>query len=327
MEKHQLLKKYLDGTSTPEEEQRLFRLLQEDDRDDYRELSRTLWHKIQDHPPTPSGSQEASYQRIVERTSLSPHRYPQQIVWKVAATLTGVLLVTAAIWLGMNPTLEKVITAYGETQTVTLPDGSIVKLNANSALRYATDWETASERAVWLSGEAYFQVTKVKSATGDPVKFTVHAQDLTIQVVGTAFNVHNRSEEVEVVLTEGQVVLQLPQQEQPVVMAPGERVEYRANELTLEKQTVATEPYTAWKDNRYVFDNLSLADIAELIEQSHGFSVHFASDTLAETRMSANIPSTELAVVLEIIEQTLGVNITQSDRAIYISSSNANTNP
>lgn len=94
-----------------------------------------------------------------------------------------------------------VSTAYGYTMEALLPDGSRVWLNANSTLRYPAQFGDG-DRAVHLSGEAYFSVSA--DATHP---FRVHAHDITVTATGTQFNVnaYNISPCSSVTLVEGKV--------------------------------------------------------------------------------------------------------------------------
>ena len=82
----------------------------------------------------------------------------------------------------------------------TLSDGTVVQLNTNSDV---TEQFTAAERRVILArGEAHFAVTK------NPARpFVVHAGNVDVRAVGTAFNVNLQSATVEVLVTEGVVEL------------------------------------------------------------------------------------------------------------------------
>ena len=135
---------------------------------------------------------------------LLPHR--------VAAGLVGLLIAALAIlwYYHQNNHLQTIDTGYAQLREVMLPDGSIVTLNANSTLRYSTDWNHQDIREVWLEGEAFFSVAH----TSDNQKFVVRAGSMDVKVVGTEFNVHSRREEVNVVLQTGRVEANIPLPEQ-----------------------------------------------------------------------------------------------------------------
>ncbi len=81
-----------------------------------------------------------------------------------------------------------------------LEDGSAVELNrgAQVSVRFSE-----GKRVVdLLSGEAHFTVAKDASRP-----FIVRARGAVVQAVGTAFNVALRGEEVEVIVTEGRVLM------------------------------------------------------------------------------------------------------------------------
>lgn len=89
-------------------------------------------------------------------------------------------------------------TDIGEQKNLHLPDGSIVLLNTNS--RLIVNY-TPERRALTLArGEAHFDVFHDSARP-----FEVHAGNGLVRAVGTAFTVHVRKVDVEVIVTEGTV--------------------------------------------------------------------------------------------------------------------------
>jgi hypothetical protein len=115
----------------------------------------------------------------------------------------------------------------GEQQKITLPDGSLVYLNERSTLAYTDNWSKGADREVQLQGEAYFQVEK-KVYSGEKVKFMVVTRDVTVEVVGTEFNVNDRQQGTRVFLNEGRVRLSLKNLGEIINMLPGDLVQYDA---------------------------------------------------------------------------------------------------
>ena len=273
---------------------------------------------------------EAVYQRIQkgERdlawVSATPRRkgptWPSRRVLTAAASLVGVVfgILLYFQWRAI-PSPVSYSTGYGDTQEIVLPDGSQVTLNANSTLSFAGDWSgnAASDvRTVRLEGEAFFRVAKQSRPDGQPVKFTVHAEDLAIAVLGTQFNVNHRGQAVSVMLTEGQVQLHNPTNTVNVTMTPGELVKYSAQTSQLSQTKVNPEVHTAWRDNRYVFEDTSLEEIKALIENNYGREVRFEASSLRKRKITATIPSTDLTVLLAILKETLAINIAEENERI-----------
>lgn len=244
----------------------------------------------------------------------------------VAASLLAVVLFAFLYQSVISPPHQIThTTAYGETKRLTLPDGTRVTLNANSTLSYADAWEAEKlpeTRSVQLEGEAFFEVTKRQTPAGNPVKFTVDAQDLIIAVLGTEFNVNQRGEAVRVMLTEGRVQLYNPANTVNVTMAPGELVEYSAQTSQVAQTKANAEVYTAWRENRYVFEDTALEDIRDLIKNNYGKEVIITSPALLTREITATIPSTKLVVLLTILEETLGIDIVQQGNQLVFQNRN-----
>lgn len=257
-----------------------------------------------------------------ESSPVSDHR-PRRIrrTVAVAASLAGVFFcVFLYLQFAAQEHTIAYTTGYGETKNIVLPDSSRVTLNANSKLWLDDRWsETATadtSRRVWLEGEAFFQVTQRQNLDNLPVKFTVHARDLAISVVGTAFNVSQRASDVRVVLTEGRVEVRNPSKTVNLTMTPGELVEYSAQTQQASQQKVNARVHTAWKENRYVFEDTALEEIIALIENNYGKTVRLETASLKGRKITATIPSTELTVLLNILRETLNINITEEGERI-----------
>ena len=280
------------------------------------------WKAI--HEATQDKGQTAWPRRMAY--SKNAHTLQLRQIVLVAAGLLGVAFFLYLYWQIIAPPPQIThTTTYGETKRLTLPDGTLVMLNANSTLSYADAWETkagSETRSVQLEGEAFFEITKRQTSAGSPIKFTVDAQDLTIAVLGTEFNVNQRGEAVQVMLTEGQVQLYNPENTVNVTMAPGELVEYSTQTNRVAQTKANAEVYTAWRENRYVFEDTALEDIRNLIENNYGKEVIITSPALLTREITATIPSTKLAVLLTILEETLGIDIVQQDNQLVFQNRN-----
>lgn len=124
----------------------------------------------------------------------------------VAATLVASLallfLASESELLGFsNQHTELYTTIKGQRDSVDLPDGSKVLLN--TATRLTVNFSRQQREIRLEAGEAYFVVEP------DPARpFVVHAGSGTITAVGTAFSVYRRNQGVEVVVSEGKVLVE-----------------------------------------------------------------------------------------------------------------------
>lgn len=250
---------------------------------------------------------------------LPPKAWP-----RIAAAISGLILLAGLyVILTTFGGMTKYVTAYGETKTIVLPDQSVVTLNANSSLRWpAQDWSNTSERMVWLEGEAFFEVQKRKVPQGAPAKFTVHAGDVEVEVLGTAFNVNARHQQTKVVLRSGSVKLNLREDtghaEKEIMMEPGDLVEVSKAKHKVVKKVVDISHYTAWKENKLIFENTPVAEIVQLIEDIYGLKVSVNDNTLLDRAFTGAAPADDLDILLDKMAVVYHLNIRRNEQKVII---------
>ena len=235
-----------------------------------------------------------------------------QIVAMLAASV--ILICTVGI-LSQHRGKVTTATGYGATRKITLPDGSTVALNAHSNLSYSKDWTTEKGREVWIEGEAFFTVARM--AAGNSAKFTVHTKGLDIMVLGTAFNVYSRRDKVDVVLENGKVLAKgtgNAAQAGAVSMHPGQMIHLDSSRIRTTEVNTAT--YTSWKDDRLVFDNKTLADIAHILEDNYGYEVIWKNENAKHYPFTGSCPASNIKLLLSAISEVNDVKITQKDNQL-----------
>jgi len=165
-----------------------------------------------------------------------------------------------------NPGCNTISTATGENYQVILPDGSKIKLNAISSLKYPTSFSSAAERSVELKGEAYFEVAKDK---GHPFKVKTNSQE--VEVLGTHFNINSYADNsgTKTTLLEGSVKVSplgyVNGQDRTalasfaVLLKPGQQAVQKANSFTI--LPADTEEVVAWTEGFFYFHSSSLEDV------------------------------------------------------------------
>lgn len=189
-----------------------------------------------------------------------------------------------------------IVPKYGE-YTVRLGDGSRIRLNSESELRYPVNFSD-SVREVWLKGEAYFQVAR---DTGRP--FIVSAARVKVNVLGTEFNVEaipGRGQ-VTTTLVEGRV--RVEQGETKCILKPGEQAV--AGGEILEKQLADIRAVTAWVRGMFCFNEVTLQDMMQCLAEWYGFEVEYRNPALKERKFSVELKRYEdVDRILRLIEET-----------------------
>ena len=262
----------------------------------------------------------------------SARRGQRARLWAVAAVVGAVLVVVVGVGLWRRPAPTPSLLSYAthtaEPQQITLPDGSLVVLNANSVLKLAATWPPGQAREVWLAGEAYFRVrhtapagVRAAAAAGAAVRFTVHAGALDVAVLGTQFNVFSRVGRTRVVLSAGQIQLSRRRggRVEQLLMAPGELVEYDAAAAAapLARRPVRAARYSAWTSGQLEFDNTPVPEIIDLLQVTYGLRIRLGRPALARQRLSGSVPTADLDVLLTAVGRSMDARVRRTGRQVW----------
>lgn len=203
--------------------------------------------------------------------------------------------------------------AWGESQELTLSDGTRVVMHPSSRLMYPEQF-TGRTRDVSLEGEAYFVVAKDAQHP-----FTVHTGNVQTTVLGTEFDVTARKgQPVAVTLVTGHV--HVLAHGITGDLRPGMQAVVAGNDPIAIHHGVDTTPLTMWRDGYYYFDRKSAEDILKEIGRAWGMPVAiYTSDTNRHTPLRFIAGRTEkLTSILHKLSGLIGTPITLKDGIIVM---------
>jgi transmembrane sensor len=311
------------------------------------ELTRldATWRLLDTADEVPDIMQLAHEMEATEKRPTARRRWRP---WALAAAGLGVAAVLAMTWTaflrapwlletaGRAPAAAAGNRSYhvvpGAAQRLTLADGTLVELNADSAVNTAF---SATERTVQvLRGEAHFAVVK------DAVRpFVVHAGNVTVRAVGTAFNVRIDSTAVEVLVTEGRVRVDdaargesllapatataSPPLAAPATLSAGQRVVVSAEEPTPASPITATpadiERLLAWRSPQLVFERTSLEDAVAAFNSFNRCQLVLGDPALRTRRLGGTFRADNLEAFVRLLEKGFNIVADTSDgRAIVL---------
>ena len=237
-------------------------------------------------------------------------------VYRIAA-VGAVLLASVFLmrsFTNNNPTSQMAMLSATEViNEVTLPDGSVVHIDKQSAISFDED-NFMDTRKVELTGRAFFEVAKV-----DGKNFTISADNVNVEVLGTRFEVNAKFGDKSVTVEEGRVRVYNDQTE----------VELTANEKALIKGAQITETFSnsdniiSWKNGVLNFEETKMATVISDLED------HFAIDFEIDNESSnMDCPFTDsykdqdLESILENLSLAIGdvtYKIERENGKVYIS--------
>jgi transmembrane sensor len=237
--------------------------------------------------------------------------------WLVAASVG--LLLLAGGYVFRDPLLTRTYqTPYGQTQPLTLPDGSRVVLNANSTLRVPRFGFGAATRAVDLDGEATFSVTHQP----DHQSFVVRTrQHLDVVVLGTEFSVYARERGARVALETGKVQLRFTQERtrKDLYLKPGDVASFSRTNVPTIRAVAEPQQLAAWRDNRFVFETTPLSELAHLLHENFGLDVVIPDAALSRQTVSGSFTAQSAEEMLQILSETSGLQFQKTSNQIVIS--------
>lgn len=208
---------------------------------------------------------------------------------------------------------NRLLIPHGKTYQLTLSDGTIVTLNAESELIFPSEFH-AQTREVQLKGEAFFQVAKNQDKP-----FIVHTSLMDIRVLGTSFNVSSYAEDKIIHTTLIKGVVSIERKGSKQLIRPSERYVYDKETEQTSIQVVDTEVYTSWTNNEYIFKNATLEDILTQIRHWYKFQIAYENPNLKEKRFTFTVGrDASLDQIIRFINNTEEIYIERINDNIYI---------
>ena len=260
--------------------------------------------------------------------------------FKIAAAITALAIIAlgAAFFTQRGlPSLEveshvvlqlKKITNYTSSiKQLLLEDGTVIMLKPNSSIEYPEKF-SESDRKVQLKGEAFFDVTKDKNRP-----FIIGANDVTIKVLGTSFNVvaYEGAKEVSVVVKTGKVsVFAKPKsgnanqqtKSEEVILTPNQEVIYDTSKDHFSKKLVAEPESILAKPTLFEtqYDCVPVVKILDVLEQNYGIRIQYDEEALSGCNLTTSMAEEGLYERIEIICKAIGAQYETTYTMIIITS-------
>jgi ferric-dicitrate binding protein FerR (iron transport regulator) len=267
----------------------------------------------------------------------------------IPAAAAVLLLVIGGIWMTARRTKDDSITAgpvshrsvpgrlawhdrtnaTGKSQTMTMPDGSGVRLFAHSSLRYSDSFGI-SRRDIWLDGSADFSVKKDKVHP-----FTVTSGALATTALGTSFGIksNRKAGNIVVRLYTGRAVVRsvqpLPGWKEDIYLAPGQQVLYddrqllatvtrfRAGPSAPDEQW--TSPAFAPEQTDLVFNNASLKEVLNQLSIQYHTKIAYRASDLAGMNFTGSVSrSDSLATFLKLLATMNNLDVREDEPGFII---------
>lgn len=209
---------------------------------------------------------------------------------------------------------HELVTPRGGEFKITLPDGTFVHLNSNSKLRFPKNF-APDKREIFLSGEAYFEVSK---NTNKP--FLVIAEDVQVKVYGTTFNINTLlGNQIQTTLVKGSIGIRVQDSSQEYILKPSQQAIVQKTDGDITIRDVDTTPYTAWTEGIFLFDNERLETILDKLALWYDVELFYQNESVKNVCFTGYLKRYDnIDIILNAIESTVSATFHIKERTIII---------
>lgn len=254
--------------------------------------------------------------------------------WAAAAAVLAVAFI--AVWVGLRvissePTQATFATRHGELRSLTLPDGTRVQLDSDSAIKIRFD--RGSRTVVVDRGQAYFKVIK---DTGAP--FLVRVGSTVIRDIGTAFDVYRHSSGTTIMVAEGRVQVwhvpprgtnvihwmawlspeRRPRGEPVANLGSGEQVSVTHSGAITSQRRVDTAQVLAWTRGRIMFDDATAASIAAQLNRYSNVQISLMGPRIGALRVNGTLASHDADSFIAFLREQPNVRVVTHGQRVLV---------
>lgn len=197
-----------------------------------------------------------------------------------------------------------------EQYKVILADGTNVWLNAESSIKYPTAF-TGHDREVAITGEAYFEV-----AHDERKPFKVKAQNETVEVLGTHFNVNTYANEPSVKTTLLQGSVKVAAFSSFKIIKPGQEAVLNNDQLVVSDAN--TEVAVAWKNGYFLFNRENIGSIMRKLSRWYDIDVEFDVPVSKEEYSGRISRSRNISEILKVFEYSGSIHFKIEGRRVTV---------
>jgi transmembrane sensor len=215
-----------------------------------------------------------------------------------------------------------------KTIRLELPDESVVELAPNSRIAYPNDFDSSNTRDVYLSGEAFFKVTK------NPARpFRVFANEIVTKVLGTSFIVRSfeRDTVIQVTVRTGKVSVysqanetkNLKSTSQPggIILTPNQELVYKRSEQKFQENLLANPaeigPRAADQESM-LYEEAPLEKVFSQLSKNYGINIVYDVELLKACTVTADLRNEPFYRKLDLICKAIGADYEIIDGQIVI---------
>lgn len=234
-------------------------------------------------------------------------------VGKIWLRIAAVLFIAVGGWIGYSlygPVKYTELVATNQVRTETLPDGSALTLNKNSKISYAAHFKN-NRKLKLEQGDVFFDVAKDKIHP-----FVIDIEKISVEVVGTSFNIKHIKKVTEINVETGIVKVRLANDE--IKLYKGEKIIINNNTLKLIKEQSTDQLYNYYRSNMFQANNIPLSKLVIALNEAYGSNIT-VEENIKGLTINTTLKMGSINQNLEIICQTLNLQLSRNGNTVLLS--------
>jgi len=223
---------------------------------------------------------------------------------KYAAAIVFIIAATSLFFFIGKPSSEinliENFSEAGKSDTILLPDGSIILSNSKTVVIYPESFGKDS-RTIYLSGEANFKVRK-----DEKIPFIVKSNGFSITALGTEFDVSSYPDDsyFKTTLISGSIKIEQINNPTDYILSAGDQFAYDKKTLKPSITTVDISEATAWQRGELIFRGVTIKEILNVLERNHNVSFQYRSDIFNDDKYNLRFKKdAPLSDIMEILKK------------------------
>lgn len=286
-------------------------------------LAKSTSHLAGDNPDVSTIDVDAEWKRFEDsidanqkKATIKPLKPLYAQIWlRVAAGFALVALISIVVVQFIGYSNYETVYAEAGGKQVTLPDGSVITLNANTEITYLKSFEENATRKVELTGEAFFEVER-----NPEQPFVVQLNEGTVEVLGTSFNIqaYKKMDVIDVVVAAGIVRFGSEVKDESVVLEAGDRgiLNKENNQVNQEMNTDVN--FLSWKTRQIVFEDMSLDQVIQTLNKLYDANITINAESAENCMVTVTFDHQSLEAILSVLEETLDLTYEENGNNIMI---------
>lgn len=222
--------------------------------------------------------------------------------------------------------LSEKLNRSGLPQMVLLSDGSRIVLDKNAGISYPPSFNNSTEREVYLTGSAFFDIAKNPSKP-----FLVYTNGLITKVLGTKFWIHSTDAEkkVSVEVVSGMVSVYSfitnnshekanGKKINSLILTPNQRANYSGEDKTLVAALVENPVIVSPRQIDFRYEDTPIDSVFKSIQTGYGIEIIYDEKSLAKRTFTATLGAETLYEKMDIICKALGCRYEIIDGKIVV---------